>query len=103
MREQFALGSTCQKREQVKSDRDGLKRTGFAPGSGLGEGVFDMSRTRNKYAPQIRDRAMRMTGEHRADYGSVMEAMSPVEVSVAAWIGRTAEVLRRGRARDAPG
>jgi len=50
-----------------------------------------MSKTRNKFSPEIRDRAVRMVGEHRADYGSVWEAMS----SIAAKIGCTAETLRR--------
>ena len=50
-----------------------------------------MSRTRNKFSPEIRDRAVRMVGEHRADYGSEWEAMS----SLAAKIGCTAETLRR--------
>ncbi|KGB54449.1 transposase-like protein [Sphingobium subterraneum] len=50
-----------------------------------------MSRTRNKFSPEIRDRAVRMVGEHRADYGSEWEAMS----SIAAKIGCTAETLRR--------
>jgi hypothetical protein len=35
-----------------------------------------MSRTRNKFSPEICDRAVRMVGEHRADYGSEWEAMS---------------------------
>lgn len=50
-----------------------------------------MSRTRNKFSPEIRDRAVRMVGEHRADYGSEWEAMS----SIAAKIGCTVETLRR--------
>nr|WP_130754662.1 MULTISPECIES: IS3 family transposase [Sphingobium] len=50
-----------------------------------------MSRTRNKFSPEIRDRAVRMVGEHRADYGSEWEAMS----SIAVKIGCTAETLRR--------
>ena len=50
-----------------------------------------MSRTRTKFSPEIRDRAVRMVGEHRADYGSEWEAMS----SIAAKIGCTAETLRR--------
>lgn len=50
-----------------------------------------MSRTQNKFSPEIRVRAVRMVGEHRADYGSEWEAMS----SIAAKIGCTAETLRR--------
>ena len=26
--------------------------------------------TRNKFSPEVRERAVRMVGEHRADYGS---------------------------------
>lgn len=29
-----------------------------------------MSKTRNKFAPEVCERAVRMVGEHRADYGS---------------------------------
>uniref|UniRef100_UPI00083655FD transposase n=1 Tax=Novosphingobium naphthalenivorans TaxID=273168 RepID=UPI00083655FD len=50
-----------------------------------------MSRTRNKFSPEIRERAVRMVGEHRADYGSEWETMS----SIATKIGCTAETLRR--------
>jgi transposase-like protein len=33
-----------------------------------------MSKTRNRFSPEVRDRAVRMVGEHRADYGSELEA-----------------------------
>lgn len=29
-----------------------------------------MSKTRNKFSPEVRDRAVCMVGEQRADYGS---------------------------------
>ncbi len=29
-----------------------------------------MNNTRNRFSPEIRYRAVRMVGEHRADYGS---------------------------------
>jgi len=50
-----------------------------------------MSKTTNKFSPEVRDRAARMVGEHRADYGSEWEAMT----SIAGKIGCTAETLRR--------
>ena len=50
-----------------------------------------MSKTINKFSPEVRERAVRMVGEHRADYGSEWEAMT----SIAAKIGCTAETLRR--------
>ena len=50
-----------------------------------------MSQTRNKFSPEVRERAVRMVGEHRADYGSEWAAMT----SISAKIGCTAETLRR--------
>lgn len=50
-----------------------------------------MSKTRNRFSPEVRDRAVRMVGEHRADCGSEWEAMT----SIASKIGRTTETLRR--------
>ena len=50
-----------------------------------------MSKMGNRFSPEVRDRAVRMVGEHRADYGSEWEAMS----SIASKIGCTAETLRR--------
>lgn len=50
-----------------------------------------MSKTRNKFSPEVRDRAVRTVAEHRANYGSEREAMT----SIAAKIGCTAETLRR--------
>lgn len=52
-----------------------------------------MSRTRNKFSPEVRERAVRMVDEHRADYGSEWEAMT----SISAKIGCTTETLRRWR------
>ena len=47
-----------------------------------------MSKTRNRFSPEVRERAVRMVGEHRADYGygSEWSAMT----SIAAKIGCTA-------------
>lgn len=37
-----------------------------------------MSKTRNKFSPEVRKRAVSMVGEHRADYGSEWEAMTSI-------------------------
>jgi len=50
-----------------------------------------MSNARNKFSPEVRERAVRMVGEHRADYGSEWAAMT----SIAGKIGCTAKTLRR--------
>ena len=50
-----------------------------------------MITTRNKFPPEVRERAVRMVGEHRADFGSEWAAMT----SIAAKIGCPAETLRR--------
>jgi transposase len=50
-----------------------------------------MRNTRNKFLPEVLDRAVRIVGEHRADYGSEW-AGTP---SITAKIGCTAETLRR--------
>lgn len=50
-----------------------------------------MSKTTNKFSPEVRERAVRMVSEHRADYRSEWDAM----VSIAGKIGCTAETLRR--------
>jgi transposase-like protein len=48
-----------------------------------------MMTARNKFSPEIRERAVRMVDGHRADYGSEWAAMT----SIAAKIGCTAETL----------
>ena len=50
-----------------------------------------MSKTTNKFSPEVRERAVRMVDEHRADYGSEWAAMT----SIAGKIGCTAETLRK--------
>jgi transposase len=50
-----------------------------------------MKNTRNRFSPEVRDRAVRMVSEHRADYGSEWETI----MSIASKIGCTAETLRR--------
>jgi transposase len=54
-------------------------------------------RTGNKFSPEVRERAVRMVEEHRADYGSEWAAIT----SIAAKIGCTAETLRRWRREEA--
>jgi transposase-like protein len=50
-----------------------------------------MSATRNKFSPEVRDRAVCMVEEHRGDFPSEWAAMR----SIAAKVGCTAETLRR--------
>ena len=50
-----------------------------------------MSKTTNKFSPEVRERAVRMVDEHRSDYGSEWAAMT----SIAGKIGCTAETLPR--------
>jgi transposase len=50
-----------------------------------------MNNIRNRFSPEVRDRAVRMVSEHRADYGSEWETI----MSIASKIGCTAETLRR--------
>ena len=45
----------------------------------------------NRYSPEVRERAVRMLFEHKADYESEWSAME----SIAAKIGCTAETLRK--------
>jgi transposase-like protein len=37
-----------------------------------------MNNTRNGFSPEIRDRAVRMVGEHRADCGSEWETITSI-------------------------
>jgi transposase-like protein len=53
--------------------------------------------TRNRFSPEVRDRAVRMVEEHRGDYASEWSAIS----SIAGKIGCTAETLRRWRREEA--
>ena len=48
-------------------------------------------KTTNKFSPEVRERAVRMVGEHRGDYPSEWAAM----MSIAGKIGCTTETLRR--------
>ncbi|MDT7531898.1 IS3 family transposase [Sphingobium sp. SA2] len=50
-----------------------------------------MSKTTNKFSPEVRERAVRMVVEQRAEYGSEWEVMK----SIAAKIGCSLETLRR--------
>lgn len=64
----------------------------------LWEGVV-MSKTSNKFSPEVCERAVWMVGEHRADYGSKWAA----KTSITAKIGCTAETLRRWPDKTATG
>ena len=62
-----------------------------------------MNTMSQRFSPEVRERAVRMVGEHRADYGSEWAAMT----SIAARIGCTAETLRcwcrdEARRREGP-
>ena len=48
-------------------------------------------KTTNKFSPEVRERAVRMVGEHRADYPSEWAAMT----SVAVKLGVSAETVRK--------
>jgi len=50
-----------------------------------------MIKTSNRFPPEVRDRAVRMVGEHRPDYASEWAALT----SIAGKIGCTTETLRR--------
>lgn len=50
-----------------------------------------MSKTTNKFSPEVRERAVRMVDEHRADYGSEWSPMT----SIAGKIGCATETQRR--------
>ena len=50
-----------------------------------------MSKTTNKFSPEVRERAVRMVAEQRAEYGSEWEVMK----SIAAKIGCSGETLRK--------
>ena len=50
-----------------------------------------MSNTRKRFSPEVRERAVRMVDEHRADHDSEWAAMA----SIASKIGCTTETLRR--------
>ena len=52
---------------------------------------METKKTSKSFSPEFRDRAVRMVGEHRGDYGSEWEAI----LSIASKIGWTGESLRR--------
>jgi transposase-like protein len=43
-----------------------------------------MTTRRSKFSPEIRERAVRMVGEHRADYSSEWEAMTSIAGKIGA-------------------
>ena len=56
-----------------------------------------MSKTTNKFSPEVRECAVQMVSEHRVDHRSEWDAI----VSIAGKIGCTAETLRRWCREDA--
>ncbi len=52
---------------------------------------MDNQKTSQRFSPEVRDRAVRMVAEHRAEHASQWAAI----VSIAGKIGCTAETLRR--------
>ncbi|KAB2719958.1 hypothetical protein F9K75_02445 [Brucella intermedia] len=51
-----------------------VNRTGFAGGSNSRESGVDMSKTTNKFSPEVRDRAIHMVWEHEAEHPPPTEA-----------------------------
>jgi transposase len=70
---------------------------GFSGGFHLLKGATMTSKTRSEFSPEIRERAVRMVDEHRADYSSEWVAMT----SIAGKFGCTAETLRRWCRKEA--
>lgn len=54
-------------------------------------GIYGITNTRNKFSPEVRERAARIVGEQYVDCGSEWEAMT----STASKIGCMAETRRR--------
>ena len=76
---------------------DSLNRSGFSGDSiSWEDGVMNKT---TRYSPEVRERAVRMVFEHRAEYRSQWTPMG----SIAAEIGCTAGTLRKGGASDRAG
>jgi len=66
-----------------------MNRAGIVGGSNSLEGGADMSKTTNKFSPEVRARAVRMILDHESDYPSRWSAV----VSVADKIGCAPQTL----------
>lgn len=54
-----------------------------------------MSKTSNRFSPEVRDRAVRMVGEHRADYASEWAAQTSDDKARLKLLERDVKKLRR--------
>ena len=59
-----------------------------------------MSKTTNKFSPEVRERAVRMVMEQRAEYGSEWEVMKSIAAKLAARWRRCAAGAARRRADE---
>lgn len=55
-----------------------------------------MKNTRNRFSPEVRERAVRMVGEHRADCGSEWEAMTLIAGKIGCMARNAAALVSSG-------